>query len=169
VEIHNSSFENILHVPIISMNLLLVFHITQKGKKVEFALDLVYVLYMHDNSIIAIREVDHNSRLYKFTKFSDDDSYFLLTHKEITLHASLVQHEDTLVLPSYLDIRDDSIHSYYVHGNKKIVHLEKKPTLKLQQVPKKEQITLQETSILVGSLLNFRRTQSHHEEPSHVP
>jgi hypothetical protein len=54
---------------------------------------------MHDNSIIAIGEVDHKSRLYKFTKFADDDSSLLLTHKESTFHAPLVKLGETLVLP----------------------------------------------------------------------
>jgi hypothetical protein len=110
VELHNGSFENFLHVPKISMNLLSVYHITQKGKKVEFTSDSVFVLGMHDNSIITIGEVDHWSRLYKSTKFSDNDSSFLLTQKESTLHAPPLQHVDTLVLPSASDIRDDSIH-----------------------------------------------------------
>jgi hypothetical protein len=35
---------------------------------------------MHDSSIIAVGEVDHKSRLYKFTKFIDYDSSLLLTH-----------------------------------------------------------------------------------------
>jgi hypothetical protein len=118
VEIHNGNFENVLYVPKISMNLISVYHITQKGKKVEFTSDSILVIDMHDNSIIAIGEVDHKSRLYKFTKFFDDDSYFLLTHKESNLHAPPVQHAYTLVLPSVLDIRDDSIHLDYVHGNK---------------------------------------------------
>ena len=86
---------------------------------------------MHDNSIIAIGEVDHKSRLYKFTKFSDNDSYFLLTHKESTLHGPPVQHAYTLGLPLVTDIKEDSIHSDYVHGNKKAIHLDKKPMLKL--------------------------------------
>jgi hypothetical protein len=97
------------------------------------------------NSIIAISEVDHMSRLYKFTKFSDSDSSFILTHKESTFHAPLVKHADTLMLPLVLDIRDDSIHSYYVHGNKKVVQPDKKPALKLHHIPKKEQTTLQAT------------------------
>jgi hypothetical protein len=121
VELHNGSFENVLHVPNISIILLSVYQITQKGKNVEFTSDSFSVIGMHDNSIIAIGEVDHKSRLYKFTKFSNNDSSFLLTHKESTLHAPLVQHAYTLVLPSVLDFRDDSIHSYYVHGNKKVV------------------------------------------------
>jgi hypothetical protein len=123
---------------------------------------------MHDNYIIEIGELDHKLRLYKFTKFSDDDSSFLLTHKDSTLHAPPVQHAYTLVRPSISDIRDDSIHSYYVHGNKKVVHPDKKPTLKLQQMPKKAQFTLQETCILIENPLDSRRTQSQHEEPSHV-
>jgi hypothetical protein len=117
VEFPNGSFENVLHVPNISMNMLSVYQFTQKGKKVEFTSDSIYVLEMHDNSIISIGVVDHRSRLYKFTKFVDDDSSFLLTHKEITLHAPPVQHAYTLVLPSVPYIRDDSIHSDFVHGN----------------------------------------------------
>jgi hypothetical protein len=118
VEIHNGSFENILHVPNLSMNLFSIYQITQKGKKVKFTSDSVLVIDIHDNSIIAIGEVDHKSSLYKFTNFSDDDSSFLHKHKESTLHAPPVQHEHTLVLPLVLDIRDVSIHSDYVHGNK---------------------------------------------------
>jgi hypothetical protein len=124
------------------MNLLSVYQIAQKGKKVEFTSDSVLVIDMHDNSIIAIGEVDHKSRLYKFTKFYEDDSSILLTQKESTLHAPLVQHAYTLVLPLVLDIKDDSIHSYYVHGNKQVVQPDKKPTSKLQQMPNKAQITL---------------------------
>jgi hypothetical protein len=117
VEIHNGSFENALHVPKLSMNLLSVYQIVQKGKKFEFTSDSVSVINMHDNSIIAIGEVDHKSSLYKFTKFFYDDSSILLTHKEITFHAPPMKHAYTLILPSVSYIRDDSIHSDYVHGN----------------------------------------------------
>jgi hypothetical protein len=123
---------------------------------------------MHDNSIIAIGEVDHKSRLYKFTNFSDDDSSFLLTHKESNLYAPPVQHAYTLVLPSVSDIKDDSIHLDYVHVNKKVIKSDKKLALKLQQMPKKAQFTLQTIGILVGNPLYSRRTRSQHEEPSHV-
>jgi hypothetical protein len=151
-----------------SMNLLSVYQITQKGKKVEFTSDSVSVIGMNDNSIIAIGEVDHKSRLYKFTKFSDDDSSILLTHKESTLHAPPVQHAYTLVLPSVSDIKDDSIHSDFVHGNKKVVHPDKKLVSKLQQMPKKAHTTLQAIGNLSGNPLDSRRTRSQHEEPSHV-
>jgi hypothetical protein len=132
VELHNGSFENVVHVPNISMNLLSVYQITQKDKKVEFTSNSVSVIDMHDNSIIAIGEVDHKSRLYKFTNFSNDDLSILLTHKESSLHALPVKHAYTLVLPSISDIRDDSIHSHYVHRNKQVVQSDKSPTLKLQ-------------------------------------
>jgi hypothetical protein len=158
VELQNGSFENVLRVRNLSMNLLSFYQITQKGKRVEFTSDSVLVIDMHGNSIISIGEVDHKSRLYKFTKFYDDDSSFLLTHKEITLHAPPVQHAYTLVLPSVLYIRDDSIHSDYVHGNKKVVQPDKKPTLKLQHMPKKEHNTLQETNNLAGNPLDSRMT-----------
>jgi hypothetical protein len=92
VELNNGNFENILCVPNIFMNLLLVYQITQKVKRVEFKSDSVLVIEMHDNSIIAIGEVDHKSRLYKFTMFYDDDSSFLLTHKETTMHSPPLQH-----------------------------------------------------------------------------
>jgi hypothetical protein len=137
VELHNGNFENVLHVPNFSMNLLLVYQITQKGKKVEFTSDSVSIIDMHENSIIAIGEVDHKSWLYKFTKFSDDDSSFLFTHKESTLHAPPVQHAYTCVLPSASDIRYDSIHSDFLHGIKQALQPDKKPTLKLQEMPKK--------------------------------
>jgi hypothetical protein len=123
---------------------------------------------MHDNSIIAIGELDHKSRLYKFTKFYGDESSILLTHKESTLHAPPVHHAYILVLPSFLDIKDDSIHSDYVHGNKKVVQPNKKSMLKIQKIPKKAKFTLHAAGILAGNPLDSRRTRSQHEEPSHV-
>ena len=73
---------------------------------------------MHDNSIIAIGEVNDKSRFYKFTKFSNDDSSILLTHNESTLHAPPVQHAYTLVLPSVPYIRNnDSTHSDATYSN----------------------------------------------------
>jgi hypothetical protein len=168
VELHNGSFENVLHVPNLSTNLLLVYQITQKGKKVEFTSNSISIIDMHDNSIIAIGEVDHNSKLYKFIKFSNDDSSILLKHKESNLHAPPMQHAYTLFLPSVSDIRDDSIHLDSVHGNNQVVQLDKKPMLKLQQMPKKAQTKLQATGNLAGNPLDSSITRSQHEEPSHV-
>jgi hypothetical protein len=123
---------------------------------------------MHDNSIITIGEMDYKSRLYKFTKFFDDNSFILLTHKDSTLHAPLVQHAYTLVLPSVSDIRDDSIHLDYVHGNTQVVQPDKNLALKLPQMPKKAQTILQATNNLVGNSLDSRMTRSQHDETSHV-
>jgi hypothetical protein len=82
--------------------------------------------------------VYHKSRLYKFTKFSNDDSYLLLKRKESTFHAPSVQHVDTLLLPSVLDIRDDSIHLDSIHGNKQIVQ----PDMNPEKMPKREIFTI---------------------------
>jgi hypothetical protein len=142
------------------MNMLAVYQITQKGKKIEFTSDSVSLIDMHDNSIIAIGEVDHKSRLYKFTKFYGDDSSILLTHKESTLHAPLVQHAYTLVLPSVSYIIDDSIHSDSIQGNKQVVHPNKNPASKLQQMPKKAYTTLQPAGNLAGNTLDSRMTRS---------
>jgi hypothetical protein len=87
---------------------------------------------------------------------------------QINLDHVLLKHAHTLVLPSVSDIRDDSIHSDSVHGNKKVVHLDKNPVLKLQQMPKKAHITLQAVGNLAGNPLDSRRTRSQHEDPSHV-
>jgi hypothetical protein len=71
VELPNGSFENVLHIPNLSINLLSVYQITQTGKRVEFTSDSIIVLDMHDSSIIVVGEVDHKSRLYKFTNLID--------------------------------------------------------------------------------------------------
>jgi hypothetical protein len=36
VELPNGSFDNVLHVPKLSVNILAFYHITQIGKRVEF-------------------------------------------------------------------------------------------------------------------------------------
>jgi hypothetical protein len=90
VELPNGSFENVLHVPKISIILLSVDQITQTGKSIEFTSDLVIVLDMHVSSIIVVGEVDNKSWLYTFTKFIDYDSSLLLTHAN---DSSRVWHE----------------------------------------------------------------------------
>jgi hypothetical protein len=85
-----------------------------------------------------------------------------------TLHAPPVQHAYTLVLPSVLYIRDDYMHLDSIHGNKNVVQPDKKPSLKLQQMHKKAQTTLQAARNLAGNPLDLRMTRSQHEEHSHV-
>jgi hypothetical protein len=168
LELPNGIFENVLHVPNLSINLLSIYQITQKDKKVEFILDSVYVLGMHDNSIIAIFEVDHKSRLYKFTKFVDHESSLLLTHEDITLHVPPVHHSYTFMLQSVPYIRDDSIHLDYVHGNEQVVQPENEQMPKLKHIPKRELSVPHATDVLAGDPLDLSRTRSQHEEPSHV-
>jgi hypothetical protein len=80
VELPHRSFENVLHVPKLSMNLLFVYQITHSGtgKRVEFTPDSVTISDMHDNSMIVVGEVNHQSRLYTFSKFIAKSDYSLL-------------------------------------------------------------------------------------------
>ena len=58
MELHNGNYENVLHVPNISMNLLSIYQITQKGKKVEFTSDSVSVIDIH-----ALKNLGHFATL----------------------------------------------------------------------------------------------------------
>jgi hypothetical protein len=53
------------------VNLLSVYQITHSGtgKRVEFTPDSVTISDMHDNSMIVVGEVNHQYRLYTFSKF----------------------------------------------------------------------------------------------------
>jgi hypothetical protein len=90
VELPNGSFENVLHVPNLFINMLSVYQITQTSKRVEFTSDSIIVLDMHDSSIIVVAEVDHKYQFDKFTKFTDYESSLLLTHAN---DSSRVWHE----------------------------------------------------------------------------
>jgi len=81
VELQRGSFDNVFHVPKLSMNLLSIYQITQSGKRVEFTMDYVTIYDMHDNSNIIVGEFNHQSRLYTFSKLiAKSDSSLLLTH-----------------------------------------------------------------------------------------
>jgi hypothetical protein len=81
VELDHGSFENVLHVPQLSVNVLSVFDYTGSGKKVEFTRDSVSIFDMQNNSKISVGEVNHKSRLYTFTKFIELDTS-VLTHAD---------------------------------------------------------------------------------------
>jgi hypothetical protein len=49
---------------------------------VEFTPDSVSIFDMQENSKIVVREVNHQSWLYTFTKFIEPDSSVLLTHAD---------------------------------------------------------------------------------------
>jgi hypothetical protein len=82
IELTNISFENVLHIPKISFNLLSVYQITKSdtGKRVIFIPDTMNIYDMKINSRVAICEVNHNSKLYTFFEFIELDSALLLTH-----------------------------------------------------------------------------------------
>jgi hypothetical protein len=83
VELPHGIFENVLHVPKLSVNLLSIYQITHSGigKRVEFTLDFVTISDIHDNYTIVVGEVNHQSRLYTFSKFiAKSDFALLLTH-----------------------------------------------------------------------------------------
>jgi hypothetical protein len=92
IELTNGSFENVLHVPKIYVNLLSVYQMTNSstGKKVVFTPNAMDIYDMQTNSKVSTGEVNHQSRLYTFYKFSEPDSSLLLTHAD---ESSRIWHE----------------------------------------------------------------------------
>ena len=84
IELNHGSFEDVLHVLKLSMNLLSVYQITHSGigKRVEFTPDAVNIFDIQSNSKVATGEVNHKSRLYTFSEFIEPDSALLLTHAD---------------------------------------------------------------------------------------
>jgi hypothetical protein len=82
IEITNESFENVLHVPKLSVNLLFVYQMKNYGtrKRVIFTPDAMDIYDMQANSRVATGEVNHQSRLYTFSEFIEPDFALLLTH-----------------------------------------------------------------------------------------
>jgi hypothetical protein len=72
VQVENDHFNNVLCVPNISCNLLLVYQITHlgEGKTVEFSPDQVVIKDLKDpKHVLAAGIVDDITRLYKFDNF----------------------------------------------------------------------------------------------------
>ena len=65
VEIGIGSFENVLHIPKLSVNLLSIYQMThtRTRRRVEFTPDLVMIYDMQDNSKIVVGKVNHQSHL----------------------------------------------------------------------------------------------------------
>jgi hypothetical protein len=70
IELTNESFENVLHIPKISINLLSVYQITYSGtrKKFIFTPDAMDIYDMETNSMGSTGEVNHQSRIYTFSE-----------------------------------------------------------------------------------------------------
>jgi hypothetical protein len=92
IELTNGSFENVLHVPKLFVNLLSVYQMMNSGtgKKFIFTPNFVDIYDMQTNSRVATGEVNHQSRLYTFSEFIEPDSALLLTHAD---ESSRIWHE----------------------------------------------------------------------------
>jgi hypothetical protein len=68
IELTNGSFENVLHVPKIFVNLLSMYEMTNFGtrKKFIFTPNAVDIYDMQTNSRVSTSEVNHQSKLYTF-------------------------------------------------------------------------------------------------------
>ena len=84
IELNHGSFEDVLHVPKLSVNLLSIYQITHSGtrKKVEFILDAVNIFDIQSNSKVSTGEVNHRFRIYTFSKFIEPDFTLLLTYAD---------------------------------------------------------------------------------------
>jgi hypothetical protein len=84
IELTNRSFENVLHVPKISVNIISVYQMTNSGteNKFIFTPKAVEIYDMQTNSRISTIEVNHQSRLYTFSEFIELDFALLLTHAD---------------------------------------------------------------------------------------
>jgi len=82
IELTNGRFENVLHVPKHSFNLLSLYQMKNfgSGKRVIFTPDQMDIYDMKTNFMVATSEVNHQSRLYTFSKFIEPDFSLLLTH-----------------------------------------------------------------------------------------
>jgi hypothetical protein len=92
IELTNKSFENVLHVPKLFVNLLSMYQMKNSGtrKRFIFTPDAVDIYDMQTNSRVATGEVNHQSRLYTFSEFIEPDSALLLTHAD---ESSRIWHE----------------------------------------------------------------------------
>ena len=65
VEMESGAFKDVLYVSNLTFNLLSVYQIThyRGGNKVEFLPDLVVVKSIKDDSMVAIGEAKHDSRI----------------------------------------------------------------------------------------------------------
>jgi hypothetical protein len=92
IALTNESFENVLHVPKLSVNLLSMYQMMNfcTGKKFIFTPNSVDIYNMQTNSSVSTSEANHQSRLYTFNEFIEPDSSLLLTHAD---ESSMIWHE----------------------------------------------------------------------------
>jgi hypothetical protein len=84
IELTNRSFENVMHVPKLSVNLLSLYQMMNSSTRNKFIFtpNVVDIYDMQTNSKVATSEVNHQSRLYTFFEFIEPNSALLLTHAD---------------------------------------------------------------------------------------
>jgi len=84
IELTNVCFKNVLHVPKLSINILSVYHMKNSNNENRFifTLDALDIYDMQTNSTVSTGEVNHQSRMYTFSKFIELDFALLLTHDD---------------------------------------------------------------------------------------
>ena len=92
IELTNRSFENVLHIPKIFVNLLSMYQMTNSDtkKKFIFTPNAMDIYDMQTNSKVATSEVNHQSRLCTFSEFIESNSALLLTHDD---ESSRIRHK----------------------------------------------------------------------------
>jgi len=71
VDLEGGRFTNVLHVPSLSENILLIYQITHSGfgRKVEFTLDSAVITEISTSSQLVHGIANYSSRLYFFSHF----------------------------------------------------------------------------------------------------
>jgi hypothetical protein len=84
IELTNGIFENVLHVPKLSVKILSVNQMKKHGtgKRVIFTPDAVDIYDMKTNFKVSTGGVNHQTRLYTFSEFIEPDYALLLTHAD---------------------------------------------------------------------------------------
>jgi hypothetical protein len=92
IELTNEIFENVYHVPKLFVNLFSMCQMTnfKTRKKLILTTDALDIYDMQTNSKVSIGEVNHQSRIYTFSKFIELDYSLLLTHAD---ESSRIWHE----------------------------------------------------------------------------
>jgi hypothetical protein len=92
IELTNKSFENVLHVPKIFVNLLSMYQMTNSNTRNKFIFtpNSVDIYDIQTKSRVSTTKVNHQARLYTFSEFIEPDSVVLLTHAN---ESSRIWHE----------------------------------------------------------------------------
>jgi hypothetical protein len=92
IKLTNGSFENVLHIPKLSFNLLSMYHMKNfdTRKRVIFTPDAVDIYDMQTNNRVSSGDVNHQSRLYTFSEFIEPYFSLLLTNAN---ESSRIWHE----------------------------------------------------------------------------